>query len=219
MQTCELDEETLAGISFTGATLAPFFNHDPKLASAQLEPTAQAICDLDAQAAGQAWHFVGDALAQECLQGMQLGLAGGLQAPELYDEYRRLFVGPQAKVAPPWGSVYTDSDMVVFGESTIALKEWLRHQGISVARNQSDEPEDHIGTMLGLMAWIAQYKPEALCDFLQHHLLTWAGHFLAIVEEQSQHVFYRSLAKLTAATLGGIQAQLNLEVDQPKFYR
>lgn len=219
MQHTELDDETLAAIAFAGETLGLFFSHDPKLDGEQLLPAAQAIGSLDVDVAAAAWPFVGDAVAGECLVGLQRGLAGGLENPELFEEYRRLFVGPQAKVAPPWGSVYTDRDMVVFGESTIALKEWLRCQGISVAHGQSDEPEDHIGTMLGLMAWIAQNKPECLREFLQLHLLTWAEHFLEIVEAGSQGVFYTALARLTRATLAGIQEELGLEVETPKFYR
>ena len=67
-------------------------------------------------------------------------------------EYRRLFVGPAPKPAPPWGSVYTDRECVVFGESTLALRAWMRAQGI--ARLVDDKtPEDHIGLMLVLMAW------------------------------------------------------------------
>ncbi len=219
MPSNELSNETLGAIAFAGAALGPFFSYDPKLCKAQLEPSSKAVCALDVAAAAKAWPFVDAGLAGECLADMQQGLAGGLENPELYSEYRRLFVGPQAKVAPPWGSVYTDRDMVVFGESTIALKEWLRHQGIAVAHGESDEPEDHIGTLLSLMAWIAQNKPECLREFLQLHLLTWAGHFLEIMEFGSQQVFYVSLAKLTRVTLAGIQDELGLEVETPKFYR
>ncbi len=216
---CTISDSQLAGIAFAGATLGPFFSLDPKIDQAKLAPAAQAICELDVPAAAAAWPFVGDSDAAGCLSLMQEGLAEGLDAPALVDEYRRLFVGPAAKVAPPWGSVYTDKDMVVFGASTIALKSWLRCHGVSVAKGESDEPEDHIGTMLSLMGWLAQNKPEALCEYLQLHLLTWAGHFLGIVEAQATHPFYRGLARLTNLTLAGIQSDLCLEVQTPRFYR
>ncbi len=108
---------------------------------------------------------------------------------------------------------------MVFGASTLALKAWLRCHGVSVAKGESDEPEDHIGTMLSLMGWLAQNKPDALCEYLQNHLLTWAGHFLGIVEAESAHPFYRGLAALTSLTLDGIQAELGVEVETPRFYR
>ena len=53
---------------------------------------------------------------------MLRGLAAGYVDEDLYWEYRRLFVGPQAKVAPPWGSVYLDKDQVIFGASTMEPK-------------------------------------------------------------------------------------------------
>ncbi len=217
--SCTISDSQLAGIAFTGGTLGPFFSYDPKLDGAKLLPAAQAICELDVPSAAEAWPFVDAPLAADCLSRMQEGLADGLDAPALVDEYRRLFVGPAAKVAPPWGSVYTDKDMVVFGASTLALKAWLRCHGVSVAKGESDEPEDHIGTMLSLMGWLAQNKPDALCEYLQSHLLTWAGHFLGIVEAESAHPFYRGLAALTGRTLDGIQGELGLEVETPRFYR
>ncbi len=217
--SCTISDSLLAGIAFAGGTLGPFFSYDPKLDEAKLLPAAQAICELDVPLAAEAWPFVDAARASEGLSLMQEGLADGLVAPALVDEYRRMFVGPAAKVAPPWGSVYTDKDMVVFGASTLALKAWLRCHGVSVAKGESDEPEDHIGTMLSLMGWLAQNKPDTLCEFLQNHLLTWAGHFLGIVEAESVHPFYRGLADLTRHTLEGIQAELGLEVETPRFYR
>ena len=213
------DGQQLAGIAFAGTTLGPFFSHDPKLAQSELQPAAQALCDLDVPAAAKDWPFVDEGAAAQYLSLMQQGLAEGLCAEPLYGEYRRLFVGPAAKVAPPWGSVYTDKDMVVFGASTLRLKDWLRHKGITVVHGESDEPEDHIGTLLSLMGWLAQNKPEELCEFLRLHLLPWAGHFLEIVERETAHPFYRGLAGLTNATLCGIQQELELEVETPRFYR
>lgn len=216
---CDISDSQLAGIAFVGGTLGPFFSFDPKIDESKLAPAAQAICELDVPAAAEAWPFVETAQAAKSLSLMQEGIASGLRAPALADEYRRLFVGPAAKVAPPWGSVYTDKDMVVFGASTLALKSWLRCHGITVAKGESDEPEDHIGTMLSLMGWLAQNKPEAFCEFLQAHLLTWAGHFLGIVESESDHPFYCGLASLTRLSLEGIQGSLGLEVETPRFYR
>lgn len=215
----QLSSQQLAAIGFVGATLGPFFSYDPKLQRAKLEAEAQALSELELPAAAKAWPFVDEARATHSLSLMQQGLACGLCSEPLYNEYRRLFVGPAAKVAPPWGSVYTDKDMVVFGASTLKLKSWLRREGITIAHGQSDEPEDHIGTLISLMGWLAQNKPEVLCEFLQEHLLPWSGHFLSIVERESVHPFYRGLSELTDATLSGIQQDLGLEVEIPRFYR
>ena len=137
----------------------------------------------------------------------------------LADEYRRLFVGPAKKAAAPWGSVYTDRDQVVFGLSTLELREWLRKNGIEIRRGKSEEPEDHIGTMLELMAWLADNRPELLGDYLQHHLLTWAPHFLVLMQNAAADAFFTGLAALTRSTLLGIQDALSLDVIEPRFYR
>ena len=134
-------------------------------------------------------------------------------------EYRRLFVGPLAKPAPPWGSVYTDKDMVVFGASTMQLRDWMRRNGIAIEKGESDEPEDHIGTMLVLLAWLAEERPELVDEFLRDHLLTWSSHFLEQLEEAAEQPFYEGLANLTRKSLEGLQEERELEVAYPRFYR
>lgn len=129
-----------------------------------------------------------------------------------------MFIGPAVKPAPPWGSVYTDRECVVFGKSTLELRAWMREQGIERLTDDKT-PEDHIGLMLALMAWIAREKPEILDDFMRLHLLTWSSHFLGQLAEAAEQPFYEGLALLTKASLEGIQDELGLEVVYPRFYR
>ena len=208
--------DVLEGIAFVGETLGPFFLQDPKTGEAGA--AFQALAALDVDAAAAEWPFAGEAEARACLALMKEGLAHGIEDDDLVWEYRRLFVGPAPKPAPPWGSVYTDRECVVFGESTLALRAWMRAQGI--ARLVDDKtPEDHIGLMLVLMAWIARNQPEDLDEFLQEHLLTWSSHFLDQLIEAADQPFYEGLARLTKASLEGIQAELALDVVYPRFYR
>ena len=144
--------------------------------------------------------------------------AGAVIDDDLIWEYRRLFVGPGHLVAPPWGSVYTDRDCVIFGESTLDLRRWMRENRIKVAEDKG-EPEDHIGTMLSLMAWVAEHKGEVLPEYLQVHLLTWAPHYLGILERETTHPFYRGLAQLTRESLEGLRLKLDLDVKEPRFYK
>lgn len=206
-------------VALVGNTLGPFFSHDPKLDAELLQPLANQITSLDATEAGNSWPFVQGTAAAADIALMQEGLKAGLVDEALYREYRRLFVGPAKKVAPPWGSVYTDRDEVMFGESTMALRSWLKRNGIHVEVSGGDMPEDHIGTMLGLMAWIAEERPELLEEFLGDHLLTWSGHFLGIVADKTTHPFYLGLSKLADGSLEGIRETLNLAVEYPRFYR
>ena len=209
----------LESVAFVGETLGPFFTHDPKLDEDMMRPLFEAVISLDATAVAHEWPFVGDEDALQALSLMQEGLAKGPVDPDLYWEYRRLFVGPLKKAAPPWGSVYMDKEQVMFGPTTMALRDWMRHNGIAMQKKKGDEPEDSIGTMLLIMAYCARQRASALPEFLQLHFLTWSDHFLTLMEEATTHPFYRGLAQLTNASLHGIQGEFNLEVEYPRFYR
>lgn len=221
----DLDAATLEGVAFLGNTLAPFFLQDPRTGDAGAEFAA--VAALDAQAAGAEWPFAGEAQAVSCLRMMAEGLASSRAAGEggafaadddLTWEYRRLFIGPGAKPAPPWGSVYTDRECVVFGATTLELRAWMREHGVARTADEKT-PEDHIGLMLALMAWLAQNQPADLGEFLSLHLLTWAGHFLGELADAAEHPFYKGLALLTKASLDGVRETLGLEVVEPRFYR
>ena len=208
--------DVLEGIAFVGETLGPFFLQDPKTGEAGA--AFQALAALDVDAAAAEWPFAGEAEARACLALMKEGLAHGIEDDDLVWEYRRLFVGPAPKPAPPWGSVYTDRECVVFGESTLALRAWMRAQGI--ARLVDDKtPEDHIGLMLVLMAWIARNQPADLDDYLRLHLLPWSPHFLDELAEAAKQPFFEGLARLAKASLEGIQSERALDVAYPRFYR
>lgn len=211
----ESRDAVLDGIAFVGEALAPFFLQDPRTGDAA--PAFRAFAELDSQAAAAEWPFVVEGDARRMLSGMVDGLSRGCD-DDLVWEYRRLFVGPAPKPAPPWGSVYTDRECVVFGESTLALRAWMRAQGI--ARLVDDKtPEDHIGLMLVLMAWIARNQPADLDDYLRLHLLPWSPHFLDELAEAAKQPFYEGLARLAKASLEGIQSERALDVAYPRFYR
>lgn len=206
----------LEAVSFVGETLAPFFLQDPRTGTAGA--AFQAVAQLRAQEAADAWPFADGAEARHALSLMVNGLADGIDADDLVWEYRRLFVGPAPKPAPPWGSVYTDRECVVFGEATLALRAWMRR--IGVARTTDERtPEDHIGLMLALLAYLAEERPELTDEYLRDHLLTWAPHYLEALEEAADHPFYQGLAALTRSTLLGLQEARGLEVVTPRFYR
>lgn len=204
-------------IAFVGESFGPLFLSDPT--DETIKPAFAAIKDLNAAEAAKEWPFVDYELALAALKTMQQEETFAKKAnDDLVWEYRRLFVGPAAKLAPPWGSVYMDKEGVVFGESTLALRQWMRENGIErIGGNET--PEDHIGIMLLLMAWVALYKPQLLDDYLSQHLLTWSSHFLTQLEGAAKHPFYKGMAQLTKASLEGIQQALKLEVKEPKFYR
>lgn len=211
------------GVAFVGEALSPFFLQDPKTGDA--EASFQAFAALDATASASEWPFVDVDTAQTALAMMVDGLAPCCSADGVFEadddlmwEYRRLFIGPGVKPAPPWGSVYTDRECVVFGLTCLDLRAWMREHGIE--RTTDDRtPEDHIGLMLALMAYLARNQADDLDDYLRLHLLIWSSHFLEQLASAARHPFYEGLARLTQASLEGIQQALDLNVVHPRFYR
>lgn len=151
-----IDEKTLEGIAFAGRTLGPLFRHDPLLDREKVEALYVTLARSNPTALCEEWPFVAPDEALEPITDMVRGakrfedeLAVDNESlaatSSLADEYRRLFVGPAKKAAAPWGSVYTDRDQVVFGLSTLELREWLRKNGIEVRRGESEDPKTILG--------------------------------------------------------------------------
>ena len=211
-----ISQDALEGIAFVGETLGPFFLQDPVKGDAG--PAFAALAALDAAQAAAEWPFVVEDEARADLELMTSGLAKGIEDDDLVWEYRRLFIGPAPKPAPPWGSVYTDRECVVFGATTLELRAWMRAHGVQRASDERT-PEDHIGLMLGLMAYLARTQPGDLDEFLRLHLLPWSSHLLSALEEAAEHPFYEGLALLANSSLEGIRQVRDLDVVQPRFYR
>ncbi|MCI2242351.1 Tat proofreading chaperone DmsD [Adlercreutzia faecimuris] len=208
-------EDELEAVAFIGEVLGPLFLYDPT--DAAIAPTYEMLAALDVGEAAQEWPLVDDDVAREALALMTGGIAEGV-GDDVVWEYRRLFVGPGPKAAPPWGSVYTDRECVVFGEATLALRQWMRENGIS-RPGDGTEPEDHIGLMLLLLAWVARNRADLLDDYAAAHLLTWAPHFLEEMEAAAASPFFEGLAALTRASLAGVASARGLAVETPRFYR
>lgn len=205
----------LEAISAALDLLGALFASDPKR-DAEAAAVLDSLANMDVDAMASDWPFVDAEVCAPLLRGLQEGALGDREV--LAKEYRRLFVGPNALQAPPYGSVYTDPDQVLFGASTIAFRGWLDEVGIGVD-NDEVAPEDHIATMLSLTAWIMRVKPAVLEDYLTKHLLTWAPHYLGELGEAAGDGFYHCLAALASLTLEGARDQFGLDVEEPRFYR
>ena len=195
--------------------LGSLFSVDPVIDEGGPE-LFDSIAAMDVDEEAEPWPFVERDVCASLLSVMKDGASG--DRIELARMYRRLFIGPMPMQAPPYGSVYTDRDQVLFGEATLELRAWLNRVGIGIAKDEA-APEDHIGTMLSLLAWIIETKPQVLDEYLAEHLLTWAPHYLDELESAAQEGFYVALAQLTRLTLEGLREELKLEVVEPRFYR
>lgn len=214
-ETTPLNDSLRERICFIGDVFGPLFLYEPS--SDATRELYETLAAMDVRAAAEDWPFVSLDSAQPLLERIQ-GALGSSSEEDLLWEYRRLFVGPARKAAPPWGSVYLDKDQVIFGLSTLDLRQWMRENGIAKTTEDGD-PEDHIGRMLLLMSWLSENEPEALPAFLQDHLLTWAPHFLQVVSRETEGDFFAALAQLCEASLEGMREELALTVPPVKFYR
>ena len=100
--------------------LGTLFLEKPSSSTAKLLLEGLASADLPAE-----WPY-GDKAALEEI-GEQLQCTVGADPADLDRDYHRLFVGPGKLAAPPWGSVYLDSESVLFGDSCVALQLSLIH--------------------------------------------------------------------------------------------
>lgn len=94
----------------------------------------------------------------------------------------------------------------------------MRQQGIEPDLTLA-EPEDHIGLMLMMAAWLADHSPEMLDVFLSEHLLPWSSRYLALLEQGAAHSFYQALALLAQRTLEGWQQHCLLPITERELYR
>ncbi|WJY13413.1 Tat proofreading chaperone DmsD [Pectobacteriaceae bacterium CE90] len=198
-------------VSLTGRMLGALLYYAP-----DDERNAELLSQLRQHDWYQMWPC-GDAeqiaiAAQQINDGLQTGYD-----EKLSDAWQKLFIGPYALPAPPWGSVYLDRENVLFGDSTLALREWLRQQGIEPQSEQRD-PEDHIGLMLMLAAWCAENQPDGVPVLLSEHLLPWAMRYLELLEQGAEHPFYQGLAVLTRATLLDWQGRYQITLTERTLF-
>ena len=135
------------------------------------------------------------------------------------EAWQRLFIGPSALPSPPWGSVWLERENVLYGESTLALRQWMRDNQIAFDVQQN-EPEDHFGTLLMLAAWLVENDRYEACEqLLAWHLLPWANRFISEFIDKAGDPFYTALGQLTQQTLGHWQSHLLIPVADKKLYR
>lgn len=127
--------------------------------------------------------------------------AVSIDAAQLKNQWRNLFVGPNALPAPPWGSVYLDPEGLLQGDSTFALSEFLKRERLKV-NTPFPEPVDHIGLVLFQAAVLASENREAAVnELLTLHLKTWLPLYLNKLKMSGYSQFYSALTELVSITV------------------
>lgn len=140
-----------------------------------------------------------------------------LLKPDLSTAWQASFYGPGYLAAPPWGSVYLDPEAVVFGESLLELRDFLNNLNLHLTSDMN-EPEDHFGLLLLLLAQLIAQQPESTSlpkaaeELLTQHLLPWSDHYLSCLATSAEHPFIQQLAKYTKLRLAAWSKDFNLEV-------
>lgn len=196
-------------IALTGRVLGALF---------YCEPDSPACSDIVAQLSGGSWVAQWPYGSEEQLASIAALLAQPDVQETREEAWQRLFIGPYALPAPPWGSVYLDKENVLFGDSTLKLRNWMAEQQVEVTLDM-EEPEDQFGLLLMMAAWLAENQPEKLADLLAEHLLPWAYRYLDLLQSDAGHPFYLGLAQLATLTLIQWQHELQVTPAVIKLYR
>ncbi|MGJ3355368.1 Tat proofreading chaperone DmsD [Providencia sp. Je.9.19] len=194
-----MNEQLLNNISLTARVLGAAFYYSPS-----------AIQDITTLLSSKAWTESWPYESTELKQSIAQQLAVTKTANENLDEaYQRLFIGPYALPSPPWGSVWLDNEKVLFGDSTLQLREWMQKNKIDIHLAQN-EPEDHIGLLFMMVAWVAENCSSKLPELLTDHILPWSFLYLDKLQQNADFPFYTGLARLANHSLISWQRDLNM---------
>lgn len=198
---------TYSHISLFGRILGTLFYTEPN--SEQNQPLVALLKNGD-------WQADCLCLSENKRSEIQKNLQNATDE-KLDESYQMLFIGPNNLPAPPWGSVYLDKESVVFGDSLLTLRAFLQQNGIDFSLSQN-EPEDHIGLMFMLAAYLSEEQPTLLKPFLAEHFLPWAYRFFELFNAEPIP-FYRGLGQLAEALLKDWQKNLEIQPLALQLYR
>jgi TorA maturation chaperone TorD len=130
-------------------------------------------------------------------------------------DYQRLFVGPGPLLAPPYESVHTTRDRLLFEAPTLEVRAAYRAFG-QMAPALGREPDDHLGLELDFLAHLCGRALDAVDthdelaldttlaaqqEFLHRHLGRWGADCFRLVQQHARTSFYRGVALLGLGVL------------------
>lgn len=131
--------------------------------------------------------------------------------------WQRLFVGPWALPSPPWGSVWLDRESVLFGDSTLALRQWMREKGIQFEMKQTNRKIIWFTAVDGCVVG-GEWSPDRMRRIAGMAPFPWSTRFLDVLSK-SRTPFYRALGELARLTLAQWQSQLLIPVAVKPLFR
>jgi TorA maturation chaperone TorD len=141
-------------------------------------------------------------------EGMARALSQAV-GEELAVAHSKLFVGPFELQAPPYGSLYLESQKRLMGDSTMEVLTMYRRAGLALSGDFKDAP-DHIAAELEFMYFLIAKEIQALRqgdridafgylkmqqEFQDKYLRPWMEPFGERIRTASEHEFYTLLAE------------------------
>ncbi|QIZ75791.1 Tat proofreading chaperone DmsD [Ferrimonas lipolytica] len=149
-----------------------------------------------------------------------LNLIKSEEPEQLNQDFLNLFEGAGVMSAPPWGSVYLDKQEVIFGDSLLEYRAFLKESGIELDTGMR-EPEDQFGLMLLAVAKLVENGATqyVIKEAFEQHLLPWGFRYLELAKQHAQSQTYQTLATLTNQWLVEFVEEMQLTVAKRKLYR
>ncbi len=137
----------------TARVLGALFYYSPE--SHETAPLVQALLTDDWQAQ---WPLDAEALAP-------VAAMFKTHSEESLPQARSVCLSALRSAVSAVGFRLADRESVLFGDSTLALRQWMRENGIQFEMQQN-EPEDHFGSLLLLAARLAENDRHHECEQL-----------------------------------------------------
>lgn len=132
---------------------------------------------------------------------------------KLKSEYTKLFVGPLDLVAPPWESIYTGKEGMLFTVTTLRVREFYRSFGL-IPEGYPRVADDSLALELAFMSELSNRAVKAFAEekddelknllscsalFLKEHLLEWVPQFLEKMKDAPSDYMYPQLSVILNA--------------------
>lgn len=124
-------------------------------------------------------------------------------ADKAKSDYMKLFIGPGKVLSPPWGSVYLNSERLLFNEETLLVRQFYEKYGMML-KKKHHEPDDHIGIEFEFIAHLAQNgSMDKAREFAMQYVMPWVPLWGSDVQQYAGTGYCRGLALMA---MGGVQA-------------
>ncbi len=137
----------------------------------------------------------------------------------LRSDFNQLFTLPHSSLSQPYESLYRDGEGLLFGKSTLAVRE-IYHRNGWRSTEEGKIPDDHLSTQIQFISLLIEKYMAAegrdreqlrleIVSFIKNHPLTWIESWIARIDEVATTDFYKGTSLLIKACLVDLVETLN----------